>query len=59
MDEIPQRKHVNFVLITIRTPESGSIIVLVEAKYLSGKSSDADTGKLPMNQLAREWDNLE
>ena len=33
-------------------------IILVEAKYKSGKSSEADDGEKPNDQLAREWDNL-
>lgn len=45
------------VLITFNYPE-GKIILLIEAKYLSGKSSEADGGSAPMDQLAREFDNL-
>ena len=33
-------------------------LILVEAKLHSGKSSEADDGRLPYDQLAREWDNL-
>jgi hypothetical protein len=33
--------------------------LLVEAKYLSDKSSEEDAGIAPQDQLAREYDNLE
>jgi hypothetical protein len=46
------------VLITIRLSDGQKILLLVEAKYLSDKSSKADSGEKPMDQLAREWDNL-
>jgi len=47
--------------LVIRLSETGGedIIILVEAKYLSGKSSEADAeDERPNDQLAREWDNL-
>lgn len=46
------------VLITLQLVNNQQIIVLVEAKYRSGKSSEADEGEAPNDQLAREWDNL-
>ncbi len=46
------------VCINIRFAGKPTIMILVEAKYLSGKSSESDGGKAPMDQLAREWDNL-
>ena len=46
------------VLITIRLADKQKIIVLVEAKYLSDKSSEANEQTVPTDQLAREWDNL-
>jgi len=47
------------VLITVRLPDHRKIILLVEAKYLSEKSSEADENPAPNDQLAREYDNLE
>ena len=47
--------------VLLRIPRSGDnrLLVLVEAKYLSGKSSEAsDEYSKPTDQLAREWDNL-
>ena len=38
--------------------ESKRLLVLIESKFQSGKSSDADNGDKPHDQLAREWDNL-
>jgi hypothetical protein len=46
------------VLITIQPVNNQKIIILVEAKYLSDKSSLANEGAAPKDQLAREWDNL-
>jgi hypothetical protein len=46
------------VLITIRLEDNRKILLLVEAKLLSGKSSEADQGEAPNDQLAREYDNL-
>jgi len=46
------------VVIGFETP-SGIHIVMVEAKYLSGKSSYEDEDERPNDQLARELDNLE
>ena len=47
------------VVIKLRIPDIQDLLVLVEAKYLSGKSSEADEGyDTPTDQLAREWDNL-
>ena len=46
------------VFITVQQREDLKFIIFVEAKYLSGKSSEADEGTAPSDQLAREWDNL-
>ena len=46
------------VLITIQLASEQKIIILVEAKYLSDKSSEANEQGAPTDQLAREWDNL-
>jgi len=46
------------VLITMQQSQGQNMIVLVESKYRSGKSSFPDRGKLPNDQLAREWHNL-
>jgi|WetSurMetagenome_2_1015567.scaffolds.fasta_scaffold223658_1 hypothetical protein len=46
------------VLITTKSKGGRVVTILVESKYLSGKSSFADDSKLPMDQLAREWHNL-
>lgn len=46
------------VLITITHELGKKTIILVEAKYLSGKSSEATDEEEPNDQLAREWDNL-
>jgi hypothetical protein len=46
------------VIIHIQYVNNQKIIILVEAKYLSGKSSGANEGEAPTDQLAREWDNL-
>jgi hypothetical protein len=47
------------VLITLHLNEHEKIILLIEAKYLSDKSSEEDGGTAPQDQLAREYDNLE
>lgn len=47
------------VVIKLELPDQQNLLVLVEAKYLSGKSSEADeVDDTPTDQLAREWDNL-
>ena len=47
------------VLIRITEPTGKRHIVLVEAKFHSGKSSEEDDQSIaPYDQLAREWDNL-
>jgi len=47
------------VVIRVRNPHGRDLLILVEAKYLSGKSSEAsETDQRPNDQLAREWDNL-
>lgn len=46
------------VLIRLTAPQGERFIVLIEAKYLSGKSSERDEGERPNDQLAREYDNL-
>lgn len=46
------------VILTIRDGNRVQAMVVVEAKYLSGKSSEADESDRPYDQLAREWDNL-
>ena len=46
------------VVIKLEIPDKKGLLVLIEAKYLSGKSSEADESILPTDQLAREWDNL-
>ena len=39
--------------------KTGRHLIFVEAKYLSGKSSEEDLSiEEPYDQLAREWDNL-
>ncbi len=43
------------LLITIKPCK---MLILVESKLFSGKSTTADEGASPMDQLAREWDNL-
>jgi len=48
------------ISITWPRPQARRFLVLVEAKYLSGKSSEADeSSPLPLDQLAREWGNVE
>lgn len=47
------------VLLTIPTEGARDRLILIEAKYLSGKSSEAnDAEDKPTDQLAKEWDNL-
>ena len=47
------------VLLTIEFPSGRPWLVLVEAKFRSGKSSVADENTpSPVDQLAREFDNL-
>ncbi len=47
------------VVIHVRNPHGRGLLILIEAKHLSGKSSEATEGdKHPNDQLAREWDNL-
>jgi hypothetical protein len=47
------------VILRITETNGRKIILLIEAKYLSGKSSEADESAIPNDQLAREWDNLQ
>lgn len=50
------------LVLRIDTPNGDALIILIEAKYHSGKSSEAIEGDnvdlSPYDQLAREWDNL-
>lgn len=46
------------VLIYITYTTGTQAIILVEAKYKSGKSSEADDEDMLNDQLSREWDNL-
>jgi hypothetical protein len=50
------------LVLKIDPKEGQKLIILIEAKYRSGKSSEADedetSDKPPNDQLAREWDNL-
>jgi hypothetical protein len=46
------------LLITIQYSNGQRVLVLVESKYLSDKSSVANDKEAPKDQLAREWDNL-
>jgi len=46
------------VLIRIETKTRRRLLVLVESKLLSGKSSSAPNDEIPIDQLAKEWDNL-
>ena len=43
------------VVIRIDEPSGGKWLLAIEAKYRSGKSSEADEGLRPNDQLAREW----
>jgi len=46
------------VMIEIKTATHGAWLILIESKYLSGKSSLPDGGEEPNDQLAREMNNL-
>jgi hypothetical protein len=46
------------VVLTVKSATGESILIVVEAKLNSGKSSLADESEMPCDQLAREWDNL-
>ena len=47
------------LLLTIKPADGRLIYILIEAKFRSGKSSDAGGDEVaPTDQLAREWDNL-
>jgi hypothetical protein len=46
------------VVIRLNFSDGRRMMVLVEAKYKSGKSSFASADNRPHDQLAREWDNL-
>ena len=47
------------VVISLEIPDRENLLILIEAKYLSGKSSEADeSNDKPTDQLAKEWDNL-
>jgi len=46
------------VLISITQSNNKKVRILVEAKFKSGKSSEADLGDKPSDQLSKEWDNL-
>ena len=47
------------VVISLEIPDGENLLILIEAKYLSGKSSEADeSNDKPTDQLAKEWDNL-
>lgn len=47
------------VLLKIRPADGRRIFILIEAKFWSGKSSNAAEDVVaPTDQLAREWDNL-
>lgn len=46
------------LLIRITHINGKRSLILVESKYLSGKSSEADEMDTPSDQLAREWSNL-
>jgi hypothetical protein len=46
------------VVLTLRVAGQAPTLVLIEAKLNSGKSRLADDAKVPVDQLAREWDNL-
>jgi hypothetical protein len=46
------------VLISITQSNGKQILILVEAKFKSGKSSEADLSDKPSDQLSKEWDNL-
>ena len=47
------------VVLKLKLPDKQELLILIEAKYLSGKSSEADElYDAPTDQLAKEWDNL-
>ena len=47
------------VVISLEIPDGDNLLILIEAKYLSGKSSEADeANEKPNDQLAKEWDYL-
>ncbi len=47
------------VVLELNYSSGKSLLILIEAKYLSGKSSEADPeAQLVTDQLAREWVNL-
>lgn len=47
------------VVIRVQNTQGSDLLILVEAKHLSGKSSEATEGSQPPDdQLAKEWDNL-
>ena len=47
------------VVISLKIPDKQDLLVLIEAKFSSGKSSEADEShEKPNDQLAKEWDNL-
>jgi hypothetical protein len=46
------------VLVNLKSSTSEKFVVFIEAKYLSEKSSYPDSGTVPNDQLAREYDNL-
>ena len=47
------------VVISLKIPDGNDLLVLIEAKYSSPKSSEADEShEKPNDQLAKEWDNL-
>ena len=47
------------VIIGLETEENHVHLILIEAKYYSGLSSEEDEREEPNNQLARELDNLD
>ena len=47
------------VVLALKIPDKQDLLVLIEAKYRSGKSSEADeANEKPNDQLAKEWDYL-
>ena len=47
------------VVISLKIPDGDNLIILIEAKYRSSKSSEADeANEKPNDQLAKEWDYL-
>lgn len=48
------------LVISVKNPNGQTLMILIEAKYRSGKSSTSEEGsKEPKDQLAREWHNLQ